>query len=466
MVEKPEPSRPFKVFYSYSHKDKKLRKELGAHLKALEHENLIRSWHDRMIAPGDEWASEIDKHLDEADIILLLVSSDFISSEYCWGAEMARAIERYNAGEARIIPVIIRKCVWQGTAFGKLQALPDTGLAVDDSKRERRDLRFTNVVEGIKAVIQKKTGDSEARSTEKRSLGIIKPKIPDLLPYLCDRVKEEEDLRTAILQIKDEMRQRPLICIIHGDQDECHNMFRKQLQKNSLLRFLKDLNPDELPIHDFQLRIPSDYKGTKDYLDKIRCNLAEQVLGRSTASNQDIARTLSLHKAPVMICSDLRTEDWQPHGPQLIKTFIEYWDEFPDVRPGPHLISCLFFTYRSTRVTDVSQAERHIEVNHQARSFLESLDFSEYRSEYRKVCGVVLPELRAVKLKDVEDWICDRKYFDDFCTFHRPEFCNIQDALREIRTLFSQSTLMTSENRIPMELLATKLKEVLKRNRC
>lgn len=118
------------VFFSYSHKDEALRDQLEAHLALLKNQGLIDAWYDRRIVAGDEVDDAIFSKLETADIILLLVSSDFISSPYCYSREMMRAMERHNAGEARVIPVILRHCVWQSAPFGKLMAAPRDGKPV------------------------------------------------------------------------------------------------------------------------------------------------------------------------------------------------------------------------------------------------------------------------------------------------------------------------------------------------
>lgn len=118
------------VFFSYSHKDEALRDELESHLALLKNQGLIDAWYDRRIVAGDEVDDTIFSKLETADIILLLVSSDFISSPYCYSREMMRAMARHEAGEARVIPVILRHCVWQGAPFGKLLAAPRDGKPV------------------------------------------------------------------------------------------------------------------------------------------------------------------------------------------------------------------------------------------------------------------------------------------------------------------------------------------------
>jgi internalin A len=144
--------RPMRLFYSYSHKDESLRNELETHLKILQRQGLIDTWHDRKIEPGNEWAQEIDNNLELADIILLLISADFIASDYCYEKEMKRAIEREQEGKARVIPVIVRAVNWHKAPFAKLQALPKNTLAV--TKWPDKDSAWTNVSEGIERVIE------------------------------------------------------------------------------------------------------------------------------------------------------------------------------------------------------------------------------------------------------------------------------------------------------------------------
>lgn len=143
-------SRAVSVFFSYSHKDEALRNELANHLNGLKLSGAISDWHDRKILPGDEWDRQIKDNLNSAQIILLLVSSDFIASRYCQDVEITRAMERHEAGEARVIPIILRKCFWHITPFGKLQALPKNGTpVVDASTWPTLDDAFYNIAEGI-----------------------------------------------------------------------------------------------------------------------------------------------------------------------------------------------------------------------------------------------------------------------------------------------------------------------------
>lgn len=141
------------LFFSYSHVDEWLRDELETHLKLLQRQGMISTWHDRKILPGSEWNHEIDHCLESATIILLLISADFIASQYCWGKEVKRALERHESGEATVIPVILRSCDWHGLPFAKLQGLPK-GMKPVKSWRDR-DAAWTDIATGIREIAQK-----------------------------------------------------------------------------------------------------------------------------------------------------------------------------------------------------------------------------------------------------------------------------------------------------------------------
>lgn len=140
-----------KIFLSYTHVDEQFCDMLQKHLAALKHQGLIETWHDRRIRAGDEFDNVIDRQLNEAQVILLLVSADFIASRYCYEIEMARALERHRAGEARVIPVILRPCDWKETPFGKLMAAPKDGKPI--KAWPDIDEAFLDVVQRIKEVL-------------------------------------------------------------------------------------------------------------------------------------------------------------------------------------------------------------------------------------------------------------------------------------------------------------------------
>jgi hypothetical protein len=123
---------PVNIFCSYAREDEPLLKKLKAHLYPLQRSGLIDVWYDRDISAGSDWEKQIKERLNTAHIILLLVSPDFMASDYCYGIEMQRALERHEQGEAQVIPIIVRPVYWQDV-LGKLQALPRNAIPVVSS---------------------------------------------------------------------------------------------------------------------------------------------------------------------------------------------------------------------------------------------------------------------------------------------------------------------------------------------
>ena len=140
------------IFISYSRRDEALKDELvNFHLKRLQQEGKIRTWQDRDIEAGAEWATEIKANLEKADIVLLLTTSSFLVSEYCYETEMKRAIQRHYEGTAKVIPIILKPCTWEDSPFSQLQVLPQDGKPI--TRWEDRDEAFVNVEKGIRRVV-------------------------------------------------------------------------------------------------------------------------------------------------------------------------------------------------------------------------------------------------------------------------------------------------------------------------
>jgi predicted ATP-binding protein involved in virulence len=141
------PKKTIEIFISYHRNDEYLLEVLKQSLAFLERRGEIKIWDYRQIIPGDDWKTEIDSHLNSADIILLLISPDFLASEYCFHVEMQRAMERRELKEARVIPVLLRPSDFQDAPFSRLQALPSNLAAVSEWKNQ--DEAFQDVVKGI-----------------------------------------------------------------------------------------------------------------------------------------------------------------------------------------------------------------------------------------------------------------------------------------------------------------------------
>ncbi|HYC93256.1 MAG TPA: FxSxx-COOH system tetratricopeptide repeat protein [Thermoanaerobaculia bacterium] len=182
---------PARVFVSYAHEDEKLKDELLKHLRVLERQGVIEAWHDRLIAAGSAFGEEIRERLEASSVVLLLVSPDFLASDYCWDEEMTRALQH-----GRALPVILRPCAWQDAPFAHLTAAPTDGKPVTSWKN--RDEAFFDVVKHIKRAV------AGAPSVSAPSITNLPPRNPnftgrkDLLSRLHSALMK--DRKAAVVQ--------------------------------------------------------------------------------------------------------------------------------------------------------------------------------------------------------------------------------------------------------------------------
>ncbi len=199
------PSAPISLFYSYSQKDEAFRAELEKHLSLLKDQGVIEDWYDRRIEAGIDFDRVIKEKLDQARIILLLVSSDFMASRYIHDVEVTRAMEHHEAGTARVIPVILRSVDWRSAPFGKLIALPSNGKPV--KSWEDLDEAFTDVALGIRKVASSLAGGTlevDVRGSRRYSTG------PDSGPFFVPFPRNRDFVGRS------------------GDLESLHKVFQKQ----------------------------------------------------------------------------------------------------------------------------------------------------------------------------------------------------------------------------------------------
>lgn len=158
---KPETEKPksLKLFYSYAHTDEALRNELKKHLSVLKRQGLISEWHDRKITAGKDWEGEIDKNLKDSQMVLLLISPDFMDSDYCHDVELKEAMRMHESGEARVVPIFLRSCLWKGSLFGKLQGFPKDAKFV--TSWSNQDEAFTDIATNLREAILEMTATAE-----------------------------------------------------------------------------------------------------------------------------------------------------------------------------------------------------------------------------------------------------------------------------------------------------------------
>ncbi|MFL6211154.1 MAG: tetratricopeptide repeat protein [Pyrinomonadaceae bacterium] len=199
---------PVEIFYSYAHNDEALRDRLEKHLATLKNAGVITGWHDRRIPAGTEWDGQINEHLNSAEIILLLVSVDFLASTYCTDIEVKQAMARHEAGTARVIPIILHPCDWMDAPFGKLQGLPKDATPI--SLWANQDEAFLNVVQGIRAAIADMAATTARPDTSTPTRRpnaaelVTSAQIPDFL-VVEFVARRDEDGHDIITRLRDEL---------------------------------------------------------------------------------------------------------------------------------------------------------------------------------------------------------------------------------------------------------------------
>jgi TIR domain/HEAT repeats len=143
--------QPWRIFYSYSHLDVSLRDKLGTYLAPLRLQKKIEEWHDRKIEPGANWNTEISAQLEAAHLILLLVSAEFLSSEYCFGVEVEKSLSRLKRGEVSVVPVLLKPCLWKESPFSELQVIPRNAVPI--TSWASPDEAFTDVANEIRKLV-------------------------------------------------------------------------------------------------------------------------------------------------------------------------------------------------------------------------------------------------------------------------------------------------------------------------
>ena len=161
------------LFFSYARQDRGLRDKLEEHLSNLKYRGLISTWHIREIGAGEDWQQQVDIHLESAHIILLLISSSFMASQYCYSMEMTRAMERHQQSKALVIPVLLRPVLFTGAPFAMLKMLPTNGKPV--ASWRNRDSAFVDIALGIERVVREEATKSTVFGQPSQPPGQVAP---------------------------------------------------------------------------------------------------------------------------------------------------------------------------------------------------------------------------------------------------------------------------------------------------
>ncbi len=213
---------PIKVFYCYSPQDKKLRDKLETHLMTLKRLRQITLRLNREILAGTDWSHIQDERFQMADLILLLVSPDFIASDYHYGIEMHHALEKHEAGNVWVIPIILRPTLWSNTPLGRLRVLPNKGKAV--TEWANRDAAFVDVVKGISEVVAALLVQKQARNFSENANN---SKITHIIGHTCSSCGARNLLETTSCENCGDLL---LIDITTASQEENYSLNQSEMK--------------------------------------------------------------------------------------------------------------------------------------------------------------------------------------------------------------------------------------------
>lgn len=220
------------VFFSYSHEDEELRNRLEKHLAMLKRDGSIQAWHDRRILAGADLDQAILANLEAADVILLLVSADFLASDYCYSKEMERAVQRHHEGTAVVIPVILKACDWTRAPFGRLNAVPRDAKAV--TSWSNHEEAFADIAGHVRQVVEHRNKTAAARSG-RSSTAAVPPSAPVGPMKVAAKMKHEIRqsvpgvVRSSNLRLKKEFTERDKDAFLHESFDFFAEFFQGSL---------------------------------------------------------------------------------------------------------------------------------------------------------------------------------------------------------------------------------------------
>jgi len=196
------PNQHTNIFIAYAKADENILELLRKHLTSLERTEGVTIWYDGKIDLGKEWLEETEKAMANADIILLLVSADFIASDFCYEHQMKQALELHAADKASVIPVIIRDCAWENAPFSQLKVLPLNGVHSTSSVWDTEDEPYVEIARALNEHINPKTDTEPKSKTRKRGrvLYHIPAKMQKDVTSLCTIRIAPEDIPESILK--------------------------------------------------------------------------------------------------------------------------------------------------------------------------------------------------------------------------------------------------------------------------
>jgi hypothetical protein len=429
----------YDVFISHATPDKTVAKRFCESLEAAG----LRCW----IAPRNLLAGNLDGYgaalvqgVRESRVLLLVFSAAANKSLH-----VMREVERALSERKPILPVRVEECEPTGTLDYVLHAVHRL-----DAVAPPLEAHLPGVIETIRQLLAAAGGDSSTTQREGgpggRSARGSRREIPALLHYHCDRDDQESQLEEAL---KCGEANAPLVCIIHGDEDQCHDKFLERLSHITLPR-VHGLDQEEVPVKEYAINYPANFADARKFRDRLLRNLGLEVLNRSVTKAEEIADVFARLAVPVVIQAGLLTDEWLRGGRASVDPFLGFWADWPGGESRYRLLVCLRVTYRLGPRGWFGWYRRLIlrRANARLRTFL----CSQHYADAARPGVVLLDELRGVTQNELEAWSLAK---------YTQQVCGDRDLLAEVRALCGRPGFRDREGRIAMVKVAGELKRLL-----
>jgi hypothetical protein len=341
-----------KVFISYSHKDRDLLFELNAQLATLRNLALIEQWTDNELQTGMEWEPDIWSHFNSADILILLISADFLASYYCYKKEFEAALQRAQRKEMRLLPVIVRDCDWKDGRLDLLQCMcADKPVALYGDRAINRDPAWTLVVTEIRKVVTQLA--SAPRSTS-AGPGDDEDSEGDLVPLLCNRQSQEELLFEKFIGAAPGA---PQIYFLPGAQDAVHSSFVERVQYEILPRLLGEESESFRHLTQSICAEWAQKPPSGKELGYLTAKMAWQIDARLKADAGLIKKHPRIARGVVIIQHRLYAKHWNDKTPGLLRDYVAFWSKAADDKDRPLFLIFFHVIFEDGAPAEVPPAE-------------------------------------------------------------------------------------------------------------
>lgn len=434
------------VFVSSGSKDTIWRDQVVQHLGVYTRQSKLEVWHRDLVQPGQELQVELHATLHRAAVAVVFLSAESLNAEEPVDAQERELLSLRSREGLQVLPVVARPCLWQRDPFWMHQSpCPPGAPPLSSCTPAEAD---ANLMEVANEVAERILEPAPARAAEQD------PDSADLLPYLVNLLDQHLTFRQALREyLEPDPHPVPLIFLVHGDENQSHEMFLRCLQER-WLPMLGAFSRQEVAL-DIPLKWPTLPKLTFMQLRELLvADLAQTVLRDSYATERAVNDKLAAIPAPILIHTNLLSAECKQGGAFVIDSFLQFWQSWEPLLPGQRLLVFLFLKYQ---IEDGLSPWIPFRRWFARRPALEALN----ERVARHVAGLgkleafdrlrfwVLPRLIGVSRQDAENWAREEGAL----------FRNSQRLVNGIRDFFEDRG---NPQRIPMDDMAEELQRQLR----